>query len=405
MKKHEQYLEVLKTFDDFATLKEWAIRFIETYPNDSKDEDKVKIRKVEKSISSLLSTGKWSGLLLIDKKTKPQKIKLITKDNSEISETQHIAKSTKGVKSINFKLLMNDLKYFSNDELLNRDRYSHFENNVDFIGYREYIAFEMARRNKNVTTISQKLDYIDKIIEKYPCSDDFRNWFRGIEDWEYKFAGDPPELIVNSEQKKKYIVIAKLPISEFMQEIDFLNIKECSNEKTEDVISLKIMADYLQDELIKNYHIYKDGYYFIKDNNYFDPYEVIDLDSTFKYNFNTYPLEDELKSVIDTLINRKAENMKQTADMFFMYDYYQSRKQDDNLIFYAQDLKFELTKYHGIKIEGFDERFSYDYCLKHYEKFKNLNASFYVVERTISDKIEIMKKFIDQELYKYILFY
>ena len=109
MKMHEKYLEVLKTFDDFVTLKEWAIKFNETYPTDSKDEYDAKIRKIAKSISSLVSTGKWSDMLIIDKNLKPKKIKFIRNKQDQINNIQkkiYISKSSREVKTINFKHMM-----------------------------------------------------------------------------------------------------------------------------------------------------------------------------------------------------------------------------------------------------------------------------------------------------------
>lgn len=70
-----------------------------------------------------------------------------------------------------------------------------------------------------------------------------------------------------------------------------------------------------------------------------------------------------------------------------MYDYFKKRKEENNLTLCTLDIKCELTKYHGIKIEGFEERFSYDECLERYEEFKDLKASFIDGEKIISKKI------------------
>lgn len=264
----------------------------------------------------------------------------------------------------------------------------------------------MAIRNKDVLEITQKLDYVKKIVEDCESLKKFEDWLLGIIDWEDKYEGNSPEFIIDSELKKECIFNAKLPTTKFKEELDFLTAeKKFKNEKSEAVISLKIIADYLQEKLLNEYHIYKDGYYFINDGEYFDPEEVIGSDSIYKYDFNTYNLEDDIKLVIDKFINRKQNNMENTADMFFMYDYYRNRKANNDLDFYVTDLKFELTKYHGITINSLKQTFSYDDCLKRYEEFKDSKASFYTTEKTISEKIKIMEKFIDEKLYKYILFY
>ena len=97
--------------------------------------------------------------------------------------------------------------------------------------------------------------------------------------------------------------------------------------------------------------------------------------------------------------------MIESADMFFMYDYFKRREEENNSVLCALDIKCELTKYHGIKIKGFKERFTYDECLEKYEEFKNLEASFYYTEKTINEKIAQMIDFIDNKQYRFILFY
>ncbi len=49
MKQHEKYLEILKKFDDFVTIKEWAIKFNEIYPRNIEEDNTIKIRKIEKT--------------------------------------------------------------------------------------------------------------------------------------------------------------------------------------------------------------------------------------------------------------------------------------------------------------------------------------------------------------------
>ena len=286
MKQHEKYLKVLKTFDDYVTIKEWATEFYKVDSSQSKDKDevKIKIRNIEKSISALVSTGKWSNILLIDKGTKPRKVKYIMEDNQEDNSEKniHLASSPKTIKTIIFKDLMKAIEYLPDDyDLPHRDEYSNFNNTKQFSGYKEYLAFEMAVRNKDVIDISQKLDYIEEIIENHKSLIPYKDWLLGIEYWEDIFDGNPPELTFKSELKKEYIFISKLPVTKFKEDIDFLTSeKKIINERSEAVVGLKIITDYLQDKLIKEYYIYKNGYYFIKDGGYFDPDEAIDLGST-----------------------------------------------------------------------------------------------------------------------------
>lgn len=411
MKKHEKYLEVLKTFTDYVTIEEWANEYIKSYPADIKDEEKSEkeiTRSIVKSITALVTTGKWSNMLLIDKSVKPQKIKYTTDTQRQSnSKDINLSQSIKDVKSVKFEFLMQAIKHLDDDEdLPSRSKYTYFEKTASVSGYKEFIAFEMAIRNKDVIEITQKLDYLQSIIENDQLLNNFRDWLLGIVSWEEEFDGEAPEDNMSAELKKEYMLIAELPITMFEETINSLGTaKELTNEKSEGTICFKIIADHLQAKLIDEYHIYKDGYYFITDGDYFDKDEVVDSGYMFKDNFNAYHLEDKMKLAIDKLINRKTDNLIQTADMFFMYDYYTVRETHCNLTLYVQDIKSELTKYHGIKIQGLDGTFKYDDCLERYEEFKGLQASFYEVEKTIVQKIELMKKFIDEKQYKYILFY
>jgi len=403
MKTYERYLEVLETFSDYVTISEWADKYILTHPNSvielGNSEEKIK-RNLTKNISSFISMEQYSNMISKDKNSKPQKIKFIPieeRDNSTHS---------KNTKSEPFVHMMKNLEFLHYDQKLpTRDEYSKFENTGHITGYKEYIAFEMAIRNKDVIEITQKLDYVKKIIEDFESLKRFEDWLLGMIDWEEKYEGEPPEFTIDSELKKECIFNAELQTTKFKEEIDFLTAeKKLINEKSEAAICLKIIADYLQEKLVNEYHIYKDGYYFINDGEYFDPEEVIDSDFIYKYDFNTYNLEDDIKLAIDKFINRKQNNMENTADMFFMYDYYSNRKANNTLDFYASDLKFELTKYHGITINPLKKTFSYDECLDSYEEFKDFEASFYTVEKSIANKIKLMKKFIDKRLYRFILF-
>lgn len=412
MKKHEKYLETLKTFSDYVTIDEWAHKFAKIYPDEAKnteESEKTAIRKLIKNITSLVSTGKWSDVLSIDRHTKPQKVKYITDDDKEkiAHKEANIDDGSKGVKSIKFESFMESIKLLPNDEdLPSRASYSYLENIGDIHGYKEFIAFEMAKKSKNVIDITQKLDYIKKIIDGNQKNlERLTNWLLDYIYWEHDFEGDAPESTINPELKKEYLFIAELPANNFIEKIDFLiTEKEPSNEKSESVLCLKVIADYLQNKLKEEYFIYKEGYFFLNDEGYFHPDQLIHLDIMCD-KFSTSNLRDEIKLTIGKIINRKTDNIKQNADMFFIYDYYNKRKAEDNTHCCILDIKFELTKYHGIEIEGIEEKLSYDECLTRYEEFKGLKASFYTVEKTITNKLKLMEEFIDKELYRYILFY
>lgn len=413
MKKNEQYLNVLIQLDKYVTVREWAIEIAKQYPSSETDDEneKNRIAKIINYLHTQLSTGKWSNMISIeDKSATPKKVKYISDTNLSNENTTNPSSSIKAVKKVNFELLMEELNHlFGNVALPKRKNYNIFENFGNAIGYKEFVAFEMAKRNQNVIEISNKLDYIEEIVKAFQNLDNrFKDWLLSIKDWESMFDNNPPEFDVNSETKEHYVFIANLPLQNFKEKINSLNKKqEDTIAKPENLVYLKIMADHLQEKLVKEYYIYKDGYFFFKQNGYFDPDEVIVSDAFTKDDYNTYHLEDKIKLSIDKFMSQKADNMRRTADIFFMYDYYKARKDDGYENFSTLDLKLELTKYHGIKIKrgNMASTFSYEKCRQRYEDFIGLEADFYDVEKTISEKIKLMDKFINDGLYKYIIFY
>jgi hypothetical protein len=423
MKMHEKYLEVLKLVDDYITIKEWATKFVQIYHNEiSLEKDKKTIvRNSTKSISALISTEKWGNNISIDTSKKDKRIKYtIIKQKEDIMNID-----PKDNKKIAFKVIMDDLKYMDYDyKLPNReDDYNHFEN-AELSGYKYYIAFQMAIRNKDVIEISKKLDYISEIITNNSISNSLRDWICEIEYWEDIFEEEHPKPTIDSDSKNEYIFIAELPLTKFKEEMDFsIDKKEFTKENYKSAIVLKIIADYLQHKLIKEYCIYKDGYFFINSQGYFNPEEVIDDNSIDKDNYNTNKLEDSIKAFINTLIDRKTNHLKKTADLFFMYDYSkkeeEKRREENNVAVDANDvdynyytpvpinqiIKLILTKHHGIEIEKLKVTYTYDECLEKYEELTKYEVSFYTGEKTIKTKIDLMEKFIEEKLYKYILFY
>lgn len=99
MKIHEKYLEALKTFDDFVTVSEWAVRFSEMYPElldkankeaQNQKNDTTGLRELAARISSRLATGGFDGLVEIDATERPRKVKYITKEELNEKTTQEL---------------------------------------------------------------------------------------------------------------------------------------------------------------------------------------------------------------------------------------------------------------------------------------------------------------------------
>lgn len=92
MKIVEKYLEAIKTFTDYVTISDWAIRFSEIYPDElekankqatNQKNDTTGLREIAARISSNISSGKWAKELSIDDSERPRKVKFISKEELE----------------------------------------------------------------------------------------------------------------------------------------------------------------------------------------------------------------------------------------------------------------------------------------------------------------------------------
>jgi len=87
--KKQKYLEVLKTFDDFVIVKEWAEKFAKMYPDDLEQANKqaakqkhetTGLREICARISSTIGKGGFDQNIEIDMSEKPKKVRYITSD-------------------------------------------------------------------------------------------------------------------------------------------------------------------------------------------------------------------------------------------------------------------------------------------------------------------------------------
>jgi len=99
MKIKDKYLEALKTFSDFVTISEWAIRFSEIYPDELKKANiqaanqktyTTGLREIAARMSSSLSAGAFSQDVQIDDSERPKKVKYITKNEFELHTKNEI---------------------------------------------------------------------------------------------------------------------------------------------------------------------------------------------------------------------------------------------------------------------------------------------------------------------------
>jgi len=89
VKIKDKYLEALKTFTDFVTISEWAIKFSELYPDElekanqqasHQKNDTTGLREIAARMSSNLSSGSFSKNIQIDDSERPKKVKYVTEN-------------------------------------------------------------------------------------------------------------------------------------------------------------------------------------------------------------------------------------------------------------------------------------------------------------------------------------
>ncbi len=199
MKIHEKYLEALKTFTDYVTISEWAIKFSEIYPEElqkaneqaiNQKNDTTGLREIAARISSNISSGKWLKELSIDESERPRKVKYITRDELIIQEQIEIEEDIEPIRRqdiINnatskleiyelyriteFENIQKSFKQFFNldfeidhaEALLNNEKQGeHHPNNLQLL-----LKYHNGKKNKNSWnrfTFEEQEEYIKKTV-------------------------------------------------------------------------------------------------------------------------------------------------------------------------------------------------------------------------------------------------
>ncbi len=70
----------------------------------------------------------------------------------------------------------------------------------------------------------------------------------------------------------------------------------------------------------------------------------------------------------------------------------------------TNSIKLALTKHHGLSIRKNSKKdfISYKDFRRNYKKYKDYEIRYYITERSIRNKIKMMKSFIDKCNYKYL---
>jgi hypothetical protein len=193
MTMNEKYVEVLKTFSDFVTIREWAERFTEMYQDDFKriDENAQNqtteknqtngLRELCKRIRQNLKTNEdWSGLIAAYENSLPLQVKYV--GNLGVSNMSEFMKNLyyplddkKDFVSASFDIIMDELEYFDleEDNLPKRDDPKYISNaettgieQIDAFEYSSCIMLEMAHRNEDVIDTIDKIEYIQSLMRE-----------------------------------------------------------------------------------------------------------------------------------------------------------------------------------------------------------------------------------------------
>lgn len=210
MKIHEKYLEALKTFDNFVTVSEWAIKVGEVYPDllekanqeaRNQANDTTGLREIAARIGSRLSTGGFDGFVKVDDTERPRKVKYISKEELEENTTQDVEEDLEPLnrkeieKNAEDKLALKELyrldefrniqkafKFFFNLDfeldhakaLLNKEEPGeHHPDNFQFI--LKYHNTKKSNNNWDRFTIEEQIDYISKVIALHEIIEDKLN--------------------------------------------------------------------------------------------------------------------------------------------------------------------------------------------------------------------------------------
>lgn len=99
MKIHEKYIEALKTFDEFVTVSEWAIKVGKIYPDlldkanreaQNQKNDTTGVREIAARISSQVPKYELDGVIVVDKAERPKKVKYITKEEFDENKKEDL---------------------------------------------------------------------------------------------------------------------------------------------------------------------------------------------------------------------------------------------------------------------------------------------------------------------------
>lgn len=327
------------------------------------------------------------------------------------------------LKYVEAKELLEELKYFESyredfGDDIEEDDYNSFDNEKytpkrDDISYKRiekitakefnlYMIYLMAIRNERVKEIIERIKIIFKLVQnrqdKYQLFVDKPNTIDDLEFFCYTAMDFEYSECLN---ENPLMATTKLPLEDFENNLNIL----LENNDTKDEFKFenlcKIVYDYCK-ILKEEYFIYTDG---INEEGGLDSLVLSKEDFDF-YSYLDDAKTDDILKIFSTIRNATPESI---ADLFYMYDYYIYKIKIKEELKINNNIKLALTKHHPIGIKNLKDKkikktILYKELRDSYIENQDEKLEYYITERSIRDKIKMMKEFISECNYKYLFF-
>ncbi|MCT7909445.1 hypothetical protein N5915_07710 [Arcobacter lacus] len=327
------------------------------------------------------------------------------------------------LKYVEAKELLEELKYFESyredfGDDIEEDDYNSFDNEKytpkrDDISYKRiekitakefnlYMIYLMAIRNERVKEIIERIKIIFKLVQnrqdKYQLFVDKPNTIDDLEFFCYTAMDFEYSECLN---ENPIMATTKLPLEDFENNLNIL----LENNDTKDEFKFenlcKIVYDYCK-ILKEEYFIYTDG---INEEGGLDSLVLSKEDFDF-YSYLDDAKTDDILKIFSTIRNATPESI---ADLFYMYDYYIYKIKIKEELKINNNIKLALTKHHPIGIKNLKDKkikktILYKELRDSYIENQDEKLEYYITERSIRDKIKMMKEFISECNYKYLFF-
>ena len=327
------------------------------------------------------------------------------------------------LKYVEAKELLEELKYFESyredfGDDIEEDDYNSFDNEKytpkrDDISYKRiekitakefnlYMIYLMAIRNERVKEIIERIKIIFKLVQnrqdKYQLFVDKPNTIDDLEFFCYTAMDFEYSECLN---ENPIMATTRLPLEDFEENLNTL----LKNDDIKDEFNFenlcKIVYDYCK-ILKEEYFIYTDG---INEEGGLDSLVLSKEDFDF-YSYLDDAKTDDILKIFSTIRNATPESI---ADLFYMYDYYIYKIKIKEELKINNNIKLALTKHHPIGIKNLKDKkikktILYKELRDSYIENQDEKLEYYITERSIRDKIKMMKEFISECNYKYLFF-